>query len=332
MRILIVGAITGGTVPIGRAVYSAFLEIKQQAEFLDFSDFRSEFNQVKTSRDREQVHRFLEKCQVRLTQKVEKFTPDAILAIAQSPLVDKQVLSNLRQAGIRLIYWFVEDYRIFDYWKNFARFYDHFFTIQKYPFWDRLQEIGCQNFHYLPTGFDENLDYPVKSIESDINVSFMGAPYLNRVYYFSKLNRSDFHIYGQDWDVLDFPSIVIGDRRISETEARDIYRRTHININLHSSQKAHEFGQNDFVNPRTFELAGLGVFQLTDRTSLLPLHFNTKSEVPVFKRWEELERAIDYYLKHEKERKKITTNAKARVAKEHTYRHRVMEILRVIKL
>ncbi len=330
MRILIVGAITGGTVPIGRAVYSAFLEINQETEFLDFSDYLPEFDQVKASRSKEQLLLFLEKCQTRLMQKVATFTPDAILAISQSPLVDSQVLIKLRQAGIRLCYWFVEDYRIFDYWKGFARFYDHFFTIQKDPFWDCLKEIGYSRFHYLPTGFDTNLECPADIAEPKINISFMGAPYVNRINYFSRLTRSDFQIYGQDWDVVDLPSIVIGDRLITEGEARLIYRRSRININLHSSQEPHGFGQSNFVNPRTFELAGARCFQLTDMTSLLHLHFDPVTEISAFTRWEDLEKSIGYYLEHDEERTEIAKKARARVLKEHTYRHRAAEILSIL--
>ena len=42
IRILVVGAIQGGTVPIGRAIYMAFREIGQDTCFLDYSDLLEE--------------------------------------------------------------------------------------------------------------------------------------------------------------------------------------------------------------------------------------------------------------------------------------------------
>jgi len=329
MRILVVGAIKGGTVPIGRAIYSAFREIGQEANFLDYSDLLEEFIQVRAAKDTERTNQFLLKCKIRLLEKVTDFKPEAIFGVAQSPLNNIEVLSELKKADIILCYWFVEDYQIFEYWKTIAPYFDHFFTIQKDPFWEEMNQMGCHNYHYLPPAFDSNLEFPADEGNHEIPVSFVGAPYSNRVHFFSKLRRPDFEIYGEEWCKYPNPAVEIGDRRISEKEAREIYQRTLINLNLHSHSEPC-WPSGDFVNPRTFELAGLGAFQLTDMRKLLTLHFDPGNEVVALSRWEDMQQAIDYFLEHEEEREAFVRKAQERVLKEHTYKHRAREILSLL--
>ncbi|MFO7598288.1 MAG: glycosyltransferase [Candidatus Desulfacyla sp.] len=330
MRILVVGPVEGGSLPVGRSIYAAFMGIGQEAEFLDYSDFKDDFVRAVKARDHELSTRFLLKCHTRLMQKVLDFRPDAILGIAQSPMVNPEILIKLRNAGIILCFWFVEDYRLFDHWKSYARFFDHYFTIQKDPIWKKMEEMGCRNFHYLPPAFDANFEAYNDVQLPDINVSFVGAPYPNRVHFFNQFERSDFQIYGDNWNQHGNGSVVIGDRWVSEGEARSIYRRSLININLHSSQNPNSFGHGDFVNPRTFELAGLGAFQLTDVRELMPLHFDLGKEMVALTRWEDMTAAVDYFLKNESERRGFGKRAQERVLQEHTYRHRAEEIISLL--
>ena len=329
MRILVVGAIKGGTVPIGRAIYSAFRDIGQEANFLDYSDLLEEFIQVRGAKDTERTNQFLLKCKIRLLEKVVDFKPEVIFGVAQSPLNNIEVLSELKKADIILCYWFVEDYQIFEYWKTIAPYFDHFFTIQKDLFWEELNQMGCHNYHYLPAAFDPNLEFPADEGNHKIPVSFVGAPYSNRVHFFGKLRRPDFEIYGEEWCKYPNPAVEIGDRRISGKEAREIYQRTLINLNLHSHSEPC-WPSGDFVNPRTFELAGLGAFQLTDMRKLLTLHFDPANEVVALSSWEDMVKAIDYFLEHEEEREAFVKKAQERVLKEHTYKHRAQEILSII--
>jgi spore maturation protein CgeB len=329
MRTLVVGAIKGGSVPIGRAIYSAFREIGQEADFLDYSDLLGEFIQVEVAKNTERTNQFLLKCKIRLLEKTVDFKPEVIFGVAQSPLNNIEVLCELKKADIILCYWFVEDYQIFEYWKTIAPYFDHFFTIQKDPFWEDLNRMGCHNHHYLPAAFDSNLEFPADEGNHKIPVSFVGAPYANRVHFFGKLRRPDFQIYGEDWCKYPNPAVIIGDRRISEKEAREIYQRILINLNLHSNSEPC-WPSGDFVNPRTFELAGLGAFQLTDMRKILTLHFEPADEVLALSSWEDMQWGIEYFLDHEEERDAFAKRAQERVMKEHTYRHRAEEVLSLL--
>ena len=332
MRIIIIGPIQGGSISIGRSIFSAFFEINRDTYFLDYSQAQKEMATILEEKDDRKWCEFILKCQRRLMKAVFDIKPDIIFAIAQSPINNTKMLENIKNIGITLCYWFVEDYQVFGYWKEIAPYFDYFFTIQKDPFFQLLKQINCSNYYYLPTAFNPNtnhtMDFNIN--EPRINISFVGAPYPNRVNFFNKLNRDDFQIYGEEWVYYECPGIITGDRRISEMEAQDIYKRSLININLHSSLNADSFGEGDFVNPRTFELAGLGVFQLTDTRKLFSLHFDLSNEIVALNTWDDMKHAIDYFLNNPKERESFAKKSQERVFQAHTYKHRVNEILQII--
>jgi spore maturation protein CgeB len=326
MRILVVGAIEGGTVPMGRSLHAAFTALGQESRLLDYSDQLAEFVSIRASRDPARIRPFMDGVRKRLLDEVLRFQPQIVLGMAQSPLNNKELLSALRRAGIRLGYWFVEDGQVFPYWRTIAAQFDRFFTIQKEPFFSELKAIGCRGAHYLPAAFDDLAPLSSAPAREDIPVSFVGAPYPNRVHFLESLKGVPLQIFGEGWEKFNNSSVSIGNRRLGAEECRAVYCRSTININLHSSTRSEGFAEGDFVNPRTFELAGLGRFQLTDQRLLLPELFSA-SEISASATWEKLRSAVDYFLGHETERKAYVENARLRVLKDHTYRNRAQEIL-----
>jgi len=330
MRILIVGALQGGTVAIGEALAAAMPAAGAQALHLDYRGFAGEFARVRASADPNQAVRFLLHLKTRLLEAVLAFRPEAILGIAQSPLHDPQILTQLREAGIVLAYWFTEDYRLFPYWRRLAPHFDLFFAIQGEPFRRELEAAGCRNFHYLPAAFDKRVPPRSPGDPAPLPLSFVGAPYPNRVHYFSLLDGDAIRIYGEEWDRYGHPGTVVGNRRVADREAQAVYRESAINLNLHSSITAKDFGGGDFVNPRTFELAGMGCFQITDMRSLLSLHFHPADEVVAVRSWQDMMEAVAYYRSAAAEREAIAAKARLRVLAGHTYEHRAVEILHAI--
>jgi spore maturation protein CgeB len=329
MRILVVGAILGGSVPMGKSICDAFVAIGQQASWLDFSPLLPQFLEIRVSPDQDRIRAFMASLKKRLLDEVIAFQPEMILGMVQSPLNNPGLLAAFRRAGIKVCYWFVEDWQLFSYWKDIASCFDHFFTIQKEPFLMALKSAGCSSAYYLPVAFDDLAAPSTAPKEPAIPVSFVGAPYPNRVHFFKKL-PGPLQLFGEDWDQHPNPSVQIGNRRVSESECREIYRRTVVNLNLHSSMRPDGFGAGDFVNPRTFEIAGLGAFQVTDMRQLLPPHFDLAAELSAFGQWNAMRAAIEYFSTHEDERKAIAANGKRRVLQEHTYRHRAQEIMSLV--
>src|SRR5690606_1768021 len=98
------------------------------------------------------------------------------------------------------------------------------------------------------------------------DISFAGAPYLNRVQMFQALTDYNFKIWGPDWPGRELHKLVQrpGERFTPEMFAK-IVAGSKINLNLHSSA-AHEGIDPgcDAINPRVFEIAACGGFQLCD--------------------------------------------------------------------
>jgi len=329
MRVLITGPIAGGSLPVARATAAAFTAMGYESTFIDYSPFADEFRRVMASGNERARMSFVAALERVLIDRIDGFKPEILLGLAQSPLFNHRLLDELRKSGVITIYWLVEDFRILTYWKRIASHYDIFFSIQTGDFAKALAEAGANNHYYLPVAFDNNLEGPSIQSGHPTPISFMGAPYPNRIRVLQHLARYALKIYGEGWDKHPIPGVIEGSRWISESEVRSIYRNTRINLNLHSSMDRYAIG-GDFVNPRTFELAGMGCFQLCDRRELLPPLYS-EDEVVQFGNEAELIEKIDYYMGHESERKEIAVNAQRKTLKRHLYEHRVVEMMKAAR-
>ena len=117
-------------------------------------------------------------------------------------------------------------------------------------------------------------------------------------------------------------------QRIEFEETVKIYNAAKINLNLHSS--TYHTGVNpdgDFVNPRTFEIAACGGFQLVDERLELGELLEPGEEVATFRSIDELTQKIHHYLAHGEEARAIAGRGRERVLKEHTLQQRMREML-----
>ena len=330
MKVLIVGPIAGGSLPVARAMASAFAALGYDMKFIDFSLFANEYLTARSSKNESYMAAFIEAINKSLTDQINQIKPDLFIGIAQAPLFDERILDRLRNAGVITTFWFVEDFRVLTYWKRLAPHFDIFFSIQKTAFPEALAEIGAHNHYYLPAAYNNNFDESPTAQCPRMAISFMGAPYPNRVRLFPKLTaRFPLKIYGEGWKNHPVQGVITGERRITEAEARIIYRNTDVNLNIHSSMDPDVIG-GDFVNPRTFEIAGMGCFQLSDRRELMPPLY-AEDEIIRFGDEAELIEKIEYYLEHGNERKEIALNARRRTLRDHLYEHRVVEMINAVQ-
>jgi spore maturation protein CgeB len=338
MKILVVLPMHGGSLPIGRYCATALGRLGHMVDVFEAPLFKSAFDGLKelkiASADLDHLENsFLQVVSSAVMAKTEIMQPDLVLALAQAPL-SRQTLSKLRQKGVPTAMWFVEDFRVFQYWRSFAPYYDFFAVIQKEPFFSELGKIGVKNVMYLPLAADPEFHRPQEPDAVDkkrfgSDISFLGAGYPNRRRAFASLLGYDFKIWGTEWDgaaELD-PVVQMRGRRISPQEAVKIFSCTKINLNLHSSVKGdRDVVPGDFVNPRTFELASCGAFQLTDNRELLPELFSEK-EITTFGNMDEMREKIDYFLEHPEKRREIAQRSRQRVLSSHTYEHRMQDLL-----
>lgn len=338
----VVGPFHGGTLPIMGYCLRSLGLLGQRIRELDVSAFDSGYKAIeKFSRDPIRKNllmgSYVESVSTIVLESIIERPVDIVLCMAQAPL-SARALEELRKRGIVTVLWFVEDYLRFTYWKELAKHYDYVFTIQKGECIEALKAAGAREVHYLPPAADPGVHLPVAlSAEEKARwgspISFVGAGYHNRVHLFAALAEMPLKIWGTEWpECRPFDKLVQEKgRRLTPNEYIKIFNSTEININLHSSTERDGVDPyGDFINPRTFELAAAGAFQLVDERSLLSELFTPGEEVITFNSLDDLKEKIAYYMIHPEERAAIAQKARQRVLKEHTYEHRLTKMLEII--
>lgn len=335
----VVGPMWGGSLPIAGYTASALRSLSQRTIVHDVSAFYKPFMQLGTMvgergrRDRLESS-FVELLSDAVLERLSEHPVDVLICLAQAPL-SPRALTEIRQRGIITAMWFVEDYQRFLTWKMLAPYFDYMFLIQRGEALTQVQAAGAGAVRYLPVGCDPEIHRPLALSAEDTArfgsaLSFVGAGYNNRRHVFAHYARRDFKIWGTEWPMCPPFDKMVQERgrRVEPDEYVKVFNSSQININLHSSTErdgVEPFG--DFVNPRTFELAACGAFQLVDDREYLPECFEPGREVATFRDVHELEQRIDYYLAHPAERLAIASAGRQRALAEHTYVHRLRAML-----
>ncbi|MCA1957963.1 MAG: glycosyltransferase [Nitrospira sp.] len=343
LRIAVVGPIYGGSLPIARYVTAALESLGHHVIWIDHSVHHTSYERFNSYRDvRHRLTmqgRFAEILSLDTVARLADDPPDLVLAVAQAPLT-AGVLDHVRKKKFLTVMWFVENYRHLTYWRQLASGYDYWFVLQQGDCVEALRKAGAAHVHYLPMAANPQAFYPCSLTETErreygADVSFVGAGYQNRRALLPRWLSPEwtFKLWGNEWEgAADLASVLQrrGSRIDTET-CRKVFNATTINLNLHSYNGPSLDPQADFVNPRTFELAACGAFQLTDDRSLLPELF-TDQEVVRFRSPDEVPHLIRRWLHDHEARRAVVEAARRRVLAHHTYRHRMEELLAVIGL
>jgi spore maturation protein CgeB len=340
--IAVLGPLMGGTLPIANYCSRAFALLGQRLRYFDVSCFAppvNEFEKFVKDKTRQQVlwANYSEMVSQVVIEAVTEKPIDILVCMAQAP-ISQRALTELRKRGVITVLWFQEDYLRFTYWREFSKFYDFVFTIQEGECLNAIRQAGAGEVHYLPMACDPGIHRPVELTAEEREtwgspVSFVGAGYHNRQQMFAALAELPFKIWGTEWpECRPFDQLVQqSGRRISPEEYNKIFNGTEVNLNLHSSTERDGVDPyGDFINPRTFELASCGAFQLVDERQLLNGLFEPGKELVTFKDLTDLKEKIEYYRAHPEERQRIAEAGRQRVLREHTYQHRVRQMLNVI--
>ncbi|MCI8533888.1 MAG: glycosyltransferase family 1 protein [Lachnospiraceae bacterium] len=100
-----------------------------------------------------------------------------------------------------------------------------------------------------------------------------------------------------------------------------VFKQSKINLNLTS--RSIQSG----VPLRAFDIMGAGGFLLSNYQEDFLDHFIPGEDFVYYESKKDLLSKVDYYLRHEDERQTIAENGHGKVVSEHTYRHRVCEML-----
>lgn len=338
LSVAVVGPMFGGSLPITDYLANAFRTLGHRTLKVDnalgWPLYETVTNSVATTRARDQLGSMTTKLLGEWSYaRVAEFNPEICIVLAQAP-VGPNFAARLAQNGIVSAFWYVENWRHMPYWNQVALEYDYFFHIQPGEFEKQLDAIGCRHHAFVQTGCDPSVHHPVElsleeQAEFGCDISFAGAGYYNRNKLFRGLTDHRFKIWGVNWAERELNRLVQRrDERFTPAQFMKIVAASKINLNLHSSQRSEGVDpQCDAINPRVFEIAAAGGFQLCDPCIGLETHFDFDTELPVYRSLPELREKIDYFLTRPEERKAFAGRAKQRALRDHSYANRAQQMI-----
>ena len=213
---------------------------------------------------------------------------------------------------------------------SFLKGYDLILT--SFPhFVPRLQKLGVAS-EYFRIGFDTRVLELLGTVQKDIEASFVGGisrhhgkafPLLE---YLATNTPIEFFGYGAKTLPRFSP---IRKRHHGEVWGLDMYRalaRSKVTINRHIN-----VAENYANNMRLYEATGVGSLLITDLKDNLGDIFELGKEIVAYSSQEEAAELICHYLDHPVEAAAIARAGQARTLGEHTYRHRMEELVPILE-
>jgi len=169
---------------------------------------------------------------------------------------------------------------------------------------------------FSPQGVDPEIFKPLP-VSKDYDVTFIGAAYGMRRKFIEKLRNTGIRIacFGQDW----------GTRFVTDDEKIEIFSRSRINLGVGG------VGSSDritCVKGRDIEVPGSGNVLLTLYDAELARLWCVGKEILCYYNEIDCIEQIRYYLERPHEAEAIGRAARERALREHTWTHRLVELLR----
>jgi len=211
--------------------------------------------------------------------------------------------------------------------------YDAVFLKDRYLLDLFSRMIRTTRFFYLPEACNPRMHRPLEVSDADKKIYGCDVMIAGTLHYYRQeilvqlVQQSagiNLKIWGRrpDWLQDRLPGyhmgrLVHGDEKIRATLCAGICLNT-----LH-------YGEVNSLNCRAFEIAGCGGFQLLTRVPILAEHFEPDVEVATFGDIDEMIEKVAFYLRNPAAAAAIAERGRLRAHREHTYDHRLTELLRI---
>lgn len=262
-----------------------------------------------------------------LLEKARAFRPDILWMTGDNTVIYPETLATIqRELGCRLVYACGTSPIVFSHAidRQAARLYD-LILASDYYHGIQWMELGAKRMECLPlSACDPDFHHPYPLTDDErraytCDIAFVGTLvpnhlYSRRVRALEALTDFDLGI----WSVHDVPASLrrfVRGRALGEDMLK-ILSAAKICFNTHG----------DFVfyggNLRLFEVAGAGVFQVTDDLPGTRKWFPEVNGVPTvltYQDEDDLRQKVAYYLAHDEERQTAAQRAQAHVYAHHTY-------------
>jgi len=266
----------------------------------------------------------------RLLAAIEAHSPDLFLTL-YGVNVSEGVLAQLRRRRIPTANWWLND--PFQ-WERAARIlahYDYAFTNAKYSI-DAYAAANMKHVHFLPSACDPSVHRPVeRPVECDL--SFAGDWSANREQILDQLVAAgvDVRVYGPWRRKLRRGSAL--KQRLEHgffTPERmvEIFAASRATLNIHTWRGRFDYG----LNPRVFEAGASGTPQLVDHKRELDEIFGPgeRAGMLIYRTDDELLALARSVKARAAELKAAALAAAFTFQRDHSYRARMVELLRVV--
>ena len=196
-----------------------------------------------------------------------------------------------------------------------------------------LRQLGAPAAHTVWYGADPDVFCPVSAPAQDIDVFFYGhgreyrADWIDRMISepARELPSATFAVRGTNLGEL-------GPTRslpyLSFSKLREYICRSKLNLCITRGAHASVYASS---SSRPFELAALGACIIANPYAGIEEWFEPGKEIIIVESAEEAIERYRYLLAHAAERRAIGEAARARLLKEHTFRHRARDLIRIIQ-
>ncbi|KON88349.1 hypothetical protein AF332_17090 [Sporosarcina globispora] len=272
---------------------------------------------------------------------LQSFKPEMALTLVgyKMPIA---IVEFLKQYGVKTSIWLTEDPYNIDRSIGLMNDFDYLFTIDTAAL-EFYKKKGLKRAYHLPLAANPNVFIPKKvpgEFESDI--CFVGYPYPDRIQLLEFiLEKTSYKVrvignwsrylrsYWQN------SNLNIDEGWVEPPIVANYYNGAKIVLNSHRPsnlrQNKNKLGiAGKSINNRTFDVAACAAFQLIEFREDLSNHFVENEEIIAFRSMKDLLEKVHYYMKADKERELIAHKARIRVLKEHTFQHRLEQMLSVI--
>lgn len=259
------------------------------------------------------------------------FRPDVVFIYGSNWCVPANIIRQLkRKLGCKVIIWEVNNCFFQHHQAESISLYDHFFVLDSYMI-PVLKVAGVEQVQHLCACADPEEHSVARLSEQDCkrygsDICFVGSYSPERAQLFEVLTDYNLKIYGTGWENANSEiSRCINFEPVYGLKKTKIYAGSKVSINFHGQ---HMIAGENF---RVFEVAttGTAVSFSAYKPDLLQC-FVPDKEIIIFENKEDLRRKIDYYLQNIDKLNSIAKASQKRILSEHTYIHRVYNILNKI--
>lgn len=265
--------------------------------------------------------------QDRLHRALDQAAPELVLVIRGAAISAPMVASLKRETSAVWANWFPDDLSSLELILQAAVAYDHIFVAGT-DVVAAVQGVGMPRAGYLPLACDPSIHRPMRSRDQfRANVVFVGRATPRRERLLSELVEFGLAIWGPGWRKTALHDYCRGEL-LTLTDYVRAYAGASVAVNIHHTSDEGLVVDRG-CNQRVFELAAIGVPQVVDDRADLHRHFDPRREVLVYHGGTEMKELVKEVLHDPACAEQIATAARRRALAEHTYMHRMRDLLSV---